>query len=121
MKLRWISDHRATLGGREFGCGRDRLRELRLVWLIVRGRRLDETRAPVQLFDGQIQRGGQRLDHRFGRCPQSPLYLRKIGIGNPDRRGQLTHGQRRKLALFPDDRAEQTLWFILIHLVRLTP
>ena len=88
--------------------------------LIVGGRRFDETRAPVQLFHGQIQRGGQRLDHRFGRCPESPLYLRQIRIGNPDRRGELAHGQRRKLALFPDDRTEQTLWFILIHLVRVT-
>ena len=56
------------------------------------GRRLDVARSPVQLFDRQIQRGGQRLDHRLGRCPQSPFDLREIRIGNSDRLGQLAQG-----------------------------
>jgi hypothetical protein len=32
----------------------------------------------------------------------------------------LPHGQSRKFALLADDRSEQTLWFIVIHLVRVT-
>jgi hypothetical protein len=33
------------------------------------------TRATVQIFHRQIQRRCQRLDHRFGGRPQTPLYL----------------------------------------------
>ena len=88
-------------------------------WIVMFRRGLHIARAPVQLFDRQIQGSGQRLDHRLGGCPQSPFDLREVRIGNPDRLGQLTHGQRRKLALFADDRTEQTLWSILIHVMRL--
>ena len=96
--------HRAALGRREFGCRRDSIREVGMGVTIGWGRRLDVARSPVQLFDRQIQRGGQRLDHRLGGCPQSPFDLREIRIGNSDRLGQLAQGQLRKLALFADDR-----------------
>ena len=67
---------------------------------------LHEPRLRVERVCRRLQRLRDRVENGVGRSAQAALDLREVGVGDPHRRRELTHRQRRQFALLADNRPQ---------------